>query len=118
LLDLDLKERQLFENERISTDQRNQIKQLQSQLEEEILSSKSLLDKNKELIEKWGKAKAAFEQKTNDALVLEVVLIFNFEKDQLSESNSNLSKALEEISYLNSVKCFSIYAIGKYQEKQ
>jgi hypothetical protein len=106
LLDLDLKERQLFENERISTDMSNQIKQLQLQLEEGICSSKSLMDKNKDLIEKWGKAKDSLEQKTNETYLLQVVLIFNFEKDELSESKDSLAKALEEISYLDSVKYY------------
>ena len=45
VLDLDLKERQLFEHERISAEQRNQIEQLQSQFEKEKLSSICLLDK-------------------------------------------------------------------------
>lgn len=106
MLDLDLKERQLFENERISTDMSNQIKQLQLQLEEGICSSKSLMDKNKDLIEKWGNAKDSLEQKTNETYLLQVVLIFNFEKDELSESKDSLSKALEEISYLDSVKYY------------
>ena len=79
VLDLDLKERQLFEHERISAEQRNQIEQLQSQFEKEKLSSICLLDKNKDMIEKWKKAKAAYEEQMTEAYFLKVVGILNFE---------------------------------------
>jgi len=84
--DLDLKERQLFEYERISADQRNQIEQLQSQYEKEKLCSISLLEENADMIEKWEKQKAAFEEKTTQVYALEVVGIL---KTRIRYPNQN-----------------------------
>lgn len=71
-LDLEMKEHQIFQNEVIISDQSNLIEQLKLQFENESLSSKSLLEKNKDLINKWEKAKYACEDKNIEANLLQV----------------------------------------------